>query len=193
MQKRWKRNVKADTIQDTYRVREQHREASFGLSPMSSSCPAQHDSHPSDKTYTQLCYPHHILTKASHMFRNQVLTCISMDLPLSATLSSSWTKGEILFEMYLTVVMCPGKILQSGAALHLFCVQALTNSSKDRSEDTEITYGHLKIWHHYCLLKPLRLLPVSGQRISNMTFKRHKRGALNYNVLLTELKQSDSP
>lgn len=165
---------------------------------MSSSCPAQRGSHPSDTTCTQLCHPHHILTeashtdKASHIFRNWVLTCISMDLPLSAILASSWIKGEIIFYIYLAIFMHPGEILQSGAALHI-CVQALTNSSKDRSADTEITYGHLEIWHHYCLLKPLRLLPVSGQRISDMTFKRHKREALNYNVLLTELKQSDSP
>lgn len=111
MKNRWKRNVKAETIQDTYRVCEKHQEASFGFSPISSSCSAQHGSHPSDTICTQLCCPHHILTKASHIFRNWVLTCISVDWPLSATLASSWIKGEIFFEMDLTVFMCPGEIL----------------------------------------------------------------------------------
>lgn len=192
MKKRWKRNVKADTILDMYQVCEQHLEASFGFSPMSSSCPAQHGSHPSDTTCTQLCHSHHILTEASCIFRNWVLSCISMDLPLSAILASSDKRRNIFWDVFNCFHVSLW-ILQSGAALHIFCVQAMTNSSRDRSADTEITYGHLEIWHHHCLLKLLRLLPVSGQRISDMTFKRHKREALNYNVLLTELKQSDSP
>lgn len=86
-----------------------------------------------------------------------------------------------------TAVRCsPPSLLCTGP-------EALKNSSNDTSADTEIKHGHLKIWHNYCLSKPQRLLPVSAQRISDMTFKKHKRDALNYNVLLTQLKQSDSP
>lgn len=91
MKKWWKRNVKADTIQDTYQV----CEASFGFSPTSFSCSALHGSHSSDTACSQLCHPQHILTEASNIFRNWVLTCISMDLPLPAILASSWIKGEI--------------------------------------------------------------------------------------------------
>lgn len=47
-----------------------------------------------------------------------------MDLPLSATLTLSWMKGEVFLEMYLIVFTCPGEILLSDAPFHLYCVQA---------------------------------------------------------------------
>lgn len=122
MKKRWKRNVKADSIEGMYQVHEQHQEVSFGSSPMSSSCPAQCGSYPSDTACTRLCQSHHILTEASNIFRNWELTRISMDLFLSAILTFCWIKREIFFEMCFTVFMCPCEILQSGAALHIFCV-----------------------------------------------------------------------
>lgn len=106
-----------------YQACERHEEASFGFPP--------HNLLPCTAWFTSVRYNLHTalssmphFTDASHIFRNWVLTTISMDLPLSAPFTWSWIKEEIFLEMYLTVFSCPGGTVLSDAPLHLFCVQA---------------------------------------------------------------------